>query len=64
MHTLEDDYLSVRLKGSAGQSLGAFVVKGITLDVFGDANADAAFHAKQNWEEEKHKEKGRKSRFP
>ena len=31
--------------------------------VFGDANADAAFHAKQNWEEEKHKEKGRKSRL-
>ena len=31
--------------------------------VFGDANADAAFNAKQNWEEEKHKEKGRKSRL-
>ncbi len=31
--------------------------------VFGDANADAAFKAKQNWEEEKHKEKGRKSRL-
>ena len=31
--------------------------------VFGDVNADAAFKAKQNWEEEKHKEKGRKSRL-
>ena len=31
--------------------------------VFGDAKADAAFHAKQNWEAEKHKEKGRKSRL-
>jgi glutamate synthase (NADPH/NADH) large chain len=26
------------LRGSAGQSLGAFLVKGITLEVFGDAN--------------------------
>jgi len=31
--------------------------------VFGDAQADAAFHAKQNWEVAKHKEKGRKSRL-
>ena len=31
--------------------------------VFGDAKADAAFHAKQNWEAQKHKEKGRKSRL-
>ncbi|MBT3478345.1 MAG: nucleoside triphosphate pyrophosphohydrolase [Candidatus Marinimicrobia bacterium] len=31
--------------------------------VFGDAQADAAFHAKQNWEAAKHKEKGRKSRL-
>ena len=31
--------------------------------VFGDAKADKAFHAKQNWEAEKHKEKNRKSRL-
>ena len=31
--------------------------------VFGDAKADEAFHAKQNWEAEKHKEKNRKSRL-
>ena len=38
MYTLEDNHLSIRLKGTAGQSLGAFAVKGITLEVFGDAN--------------------------
>ena len=31
--------------------------------VFGDTKADKAFHAKQNWEAEKHKEKNRKSRL-
>ncbi len=31
--------------------------------VFGDAKAEAAFYAKQNWEAEKHKEKGRESRL-
>lgn len=31
--------------------------------VFGDAQADEDFHAKQNWEAEKHKEKGRDSRL-
>ncbi len=31
--------------------------------VFGDAQADASFHAKQNWELTKHKEKGRESRL-
>ncbi|MBC8345788.1 MAG: nucleoside triphosphate pyrophosphohydrolase [Candidatus Marinimicrobia bacterium] len=31
--------------------------------VFGDAKADAPFHAKQNWEAAKHKEKGRESRL-
>lgn len=31
--------------------------------VFGDAEADAAFHAKQNWEQAKHKEKQRESRL-
>ena len=29
----------MRLEGSAGQSLGAFAVQGLTLDVTGDANA-------------------------
>ena len=31
--------------------------------VFGDAKAEAAFHAKQNWESAKHKEKNRESRL-
>jgi len=31
--------------------------------VFGDKKADAAFHAKQNWESAKHKEKNRESRL-
>ena len=31
--------------------------------VFGNENVDAAFHAKQNWEAAKHKEKNRKSRL-
>jgi glutamate synthase (NADPH) large chain len=38
MSTLEDGHVHVRLRGSAGQSLGAFLCKGITLEVFGDAN--------------------------
>ncbi len=38
MHSLPEDHIFIRLKGSAGQSLGAFVVKGITLEVFGDSN--------------------------
>ena len=35
---LADGHVTVRLRGSAGQSLGAFLVKGICLEVFGDAN--------------------------
>ena len=35
---LADDSLTVSLSGSAGQSLGAFLVEGITIDVAGDAN--------------------------
>ncbi|WP_291377962.1 glutamate synthase large subunit [Demequina sp.] len=35
---LPDDTISVELTGSAGQSFGAFVPKGITLRLFGDAN--------------------------
>jgi len=38
MEKLADGHVQVRLRGSAGQSLGAFAVKGLTLEVFGDAN--------------------------
>lgn len=37
-NTLEDDTYTVHCNGGAGQSFGAFVQKGITLDVHGDAN--------------------------
>jgi len=35
---LAHGHLTVRLRGSAGQSLGAFAVQGLKLEVFGDAN--------------------------
>ncbi len=35
---LQDDHLTIKLKGSAGQSLGAFAAPGIKLEVSGDAN--------------------------
>ncbi|MCP4330380.1 MAG: glutamate synthase large subunit [Alphaproteobacteria bacterium] len=38
MFTLPEGHLTVRLRGSAGQSLGAFAVQGLKLEVFGDAN--------------------------
>ncbi len=38
MAGLKPNHLTVRLRGSAGQSLGAFAVQGLKLDVFGDAN--------------------------
>ncbi|WP_066798835.1 glutamate synthase large subunit [Sphingomonas soli] len=38
MSALSDGHIRVRLRGSAGQSLGAFLCKGITLEVFGDSN--------------------------
>ncbi|WP_174274493.1 glutamate synthase large subunit [Sphingomonas bacterium] len=38
MSALNDNHVHVRLRGSAGQSLGAFAVKGLTLEVFGEAN--------------------------
>ncbi len=38
MSTLADGHIHVRLRGTAGQSLGAFLCKGVTLEVFGDAN--------------------------
>ena len=37
-HGLPHDTISIRLTGSAGQSLGAFLPRGITLSVRGDAN--------------------------
>ncbi len=38
MHGIPEGRLTVRLRGSAGQSLGAFLTQGILLDVTGDAN--------------------------
>ncbi|MDI9349312.1 MAG: glutamate synthase large subunit [Candidatus Symbiobacter sp.] len=38
MKTLPPDHITVQLRGSAGQSLGAFLVQGVTLEVYGDAN--------------------------
>jgi glutamate synthase (NADPH) large chain len=38
MTGLAPGHLTVRLRGSAGQSLGAFAVRGLKLEVFGDAN--------------------------
>ena len=35
---LEDDFLTLNLKGTAGQSLGAFLTSGITLNLTGEAN--------------------------
>ena len=38
MAGLRPGHLTVRLRGSAGQSLGAFAVQGLKLEVLGDAN--------------------------
>jgi glutamate synthase (NADPH/NADH) large chain len=38
MRGLKPGHITVRLRGSAGQSLGAFTVQGLKLEVFGDAN--------------------------
>ncbi|MEE8515179.1 MAG: glutamate synthase large subunit, partial [Alphaproteobacteria bacterium] len=38
MDGLEPGHVTVRLRGTAGQSLGAFAVQGLKLQVFGDAN--------------------------
>jgi glutamate synthase (NADPH/NADH) large chain len=35
---LQPNHVTVRLNGSAGQSLGAFAVAGLKLEVFGDSN--------------------------
>ena len=38
MAGLQPGTVTVRLRGTAGQSLGAFAVQGLKLEVFGDAN--------------------------
>jgi glutamate synthase (NADPH) large chain len=38
MAGLQPGHITVRLRGSAGQSLGAFAVQGLKIEVFGDAN--------------------------
>src|SRR3546814_1466674 len=38
MSGLQPGHITVRLRGSAGQSLGAFAVQGLKIEVFGDAN--------------------------
>ena len=38
MDKLAPGHITVRLRGSTGQSLGAFAVQGLKLEVFGDAN--------------------------
>jgi len=38
MKGLQPGHVTVRLRGSAGQSLGAWAVQGLKLEVFGDAN--------------------------
>ena len=38
MTGLQPGHVHIRLRGSAGQSLGAFAVQGVKLEVFGEAN--------------------------
>ena len=38
MKKLDEDHIVIKLKGSAGQSFGAFIVQGMTLKLYGDAN--------------------------
>jgi glutamate synthase (NADPH/NADH) large chain len=35
---LQEDHITLRLRGSAGQSLGAFAARGLRIEVLGDAN--------------------------
>ena len=37
-NTLEDDYFTVKCKGAGGQSFGAFIPKGLTLELDGESN--------------------------
>ena len=71
---LGDLFLHVVFQGSISEDDGKFKLEDSLTNVneklirrhphvFGDAQADAAFHAKQNWEAQKHKEKRRKSRL-
>ncbi len=71
---LGDLLLHVVFQASLGEDKGKFKLADSLTNVneklvrrhphvFGNAKADAAFHAKQNWEAQKHKEKGRKSRL-
>ena len=71
---LGDLLLHVVFQASIGEDDGKFKLKDSLTNVneklvrrhphvFGDVQADAAFHAKQNWESQKHKEKRRKSRL-
>ncbi len=36
--TLKPDHITLRLRGSAGQSLGAFAVRGLKIELYGDSN--------------------------
>jgi glutamate synthase (NADPH/NADH) large chain len=36
--TLQPDHITLKLRGSAGQSLGAFCVRGLKIELYGDAN--------------------------
>ena len=38
MHKLPEGHVSLKLRGSAGNSLGAFAVQGLKINVFGDSN--------------------------
>ena len=38
MTGLAEGHITVKLRGTAGQSLGAFAVRGVRLEVYGDAN--------------------------
>ncbi len=38
MTGLPHDHITIRLRGSAGQSLGAWAIQGMKIEVFGDAN--------------------------
>ncbi|VVM19604.1 Glutamate synthase [NADPH] large chain (EC [uncultured Gammaproteobacteria bacterium] len=37
-NNLEDDSIHIHFTGSAGQSIGAFLAQGVTLEIEGDAN--------------------------
>ena len=37
-HTLPEGFVTLKLRGTAGQSLGAFLTTGVTLDLEGEAN--------------------------